>query len=42
MQTLPPEKRQEVLDFIEFLQSKIPLQNSNKENREPISFLITA
>ncbi|MEI2582839.1 DUF2281 domain-containing protein [Scytonema sp. PRP1] len=40
MQTLPAEKQQEVLDFIEFLESKIALQNSNKEEREPISFVM--
>lgn len=40
IQTLPAEKQQEVLDFIEFRQSKIALQNSNKEEREPISLVM--
>ena len=38
MQSLPPEKQQEVLDFIEFLQNKLS-QHPNQEKQEPISFL---
>jgi hypothetical protein len=39
MRSLPPEKQQEVLDFIEFLQSQLGQQNTNIEQIEPISFL---
>jgi Protein of unknown function (DUF2281) len=42
MRLLPPEKQQEVLDFIEFLQSKLVQQNTNIEQIEPISFLAAA
>ncbi|MEH2282778.1 MAG: DUF2281 domain-containing protein [Nostoc sp.] len=42
MRSLPPEKQQEVLDFIEFLQSQIAQQNTNIEQIEPISFLEVA
>jgi Protein of unknown function (DUF2281) len=42
MRSLPPEKQQEVLDFIEFLQSKLAQQNINQEHQEPISFLTAA
>ncbi|RCJ30098.1 hypothetical protein A6770_21520 [Nostoc minutum NIES-26] len=42
MRSLPPEKQQEVLDFIEFLQSKLAQQNPNQEQQEPISFLTAA
>ena len=42
MRSLPPEKQQEVLDFIEFLQSKQVQQNTNLEKIEPISFLVAA
>jgi hypothetical protein len=41
MQSLPPEKQQEVLDFIEFLQNKLS-QHPNQEKQEPISFLTVA
>ncbi|MEH1786820.1 DUF2281 domain-containing protein [Nostoc sp.] len=42
MRSLPPEKQQEVLDFIEFLQSQIAQKNTNIEQIEPISFLEAA
>ncbi|MGH7999943.1 MAG: DUF2281 domain-containing protein [Brasilonema sp.] len=44
LQALPLDKQQEVLDFIEFLQSKLSRQDSNQEskNKEPISFLEAA
>lgn len=42
MQSLPPEKQQEVLDFIEFLQNKLSQQSLNQEKQEPISFLTVA
>ncbi|MEH2254081.1 DUF2281 domain-containing protein [Nostoc sp.] len=42
MHSLPLEKQQEVLDFIEFLQSKLAQQNINQEQQEPISFLTAA
>ncbi|MBD2603598.1 DUF2281 domain-containing protein [Scytonema hofmannii FACHB-248] len=42
MRSLPPEKQQEVLNFIEFLQSQIAQQNTNIEQIEPISFLAAA
>lgn len=42
MQLLPPEKQQEVLDFIEFLQNKLSQQSPNQEKQEPISFLTVA
>ncbi|WP_144051274.1 DUF2281 domain-containing protein [Calothrix sp. PCC 7507] len=37
--SLPPEKQQEVLNFIEFLQSQLAQQNTNIEQIQPISFL---
>ncbi|MEH2308908.1 DUF2281 domain-containing protein [Nostoc sp.] len=42
MRSLPPEKQQEVLNFIEFLQSQIAQKNTNIEQIEPISFLEAA
>lgn len=42
MRSLPPEKQQEVLDFIEFLQSQLAQKNTNIEQIEPISFLEAA
>ncbi|WP_341525198.1 DUF2281 domain-containing protein [Nostoc sp. UHCC 0302] len=42
MRSLPPEKQQEVLNFIEFLQSQIAQKNTNIEQIEPISFLAAA
>ncbi len=42
MRSLPPEKQQEVLDFIEFLQSQLAKKNTNIEQIEPISFLAAA
>ncbi|MEH2214655.1 DUF2281 domain-containing protein [Nostoc sp.] len=42
MRSLPPEKQQEVLDFIEFLQSQLAQKNTNIEQIEPISFLEVA
>jgi hypothetical protein len=42
MHTLPLEKQQEVLDFVEFLQTKIAPQNLSQQQREPNSFLIAA
>ncbi|MBN3946916.1 MAG: hypothetical protein HWQ38_10640 [Nostoc sp. NMS7] len=42
MRSLLPEKQQEVLDFIEFLQSQLGQQNTNIEQIKPISFLAAA
>jgi Protein of unknown function (DUF2281) len=42
LQTLPLEKQQEVLDFVEFLQTKILSPNVNQEDHSPISFLMAA
>jgi hypothetical protein len=42
MRSLPPENQQEVLNFIEFLQSQIAQKNTNIEQIEPISFLEAA
>jgi Protein of unknown function (DUF2281) len=42
MRSLPPEKQQEVLDFIEFLQSQLGQKNTSIEQIEPISFLEAA
>jgi hypothetical protein len=45
LQTLSPEKQQEVLDFVEFLQSKsLPDESSNQllSERESASFLTLA
>lgn len=42
MRSLPPEKQQEVLDFIEFLQSQLAQKNITIEQIEPISFLEAA
>ncbi|MFB2880899.1 DUF2281 domain-containing protein [Floridanema aerugineum] len=40
LQTLSPEKQQEVLDFVEFLQSKtLPDESSNQQVNESASFL---
>jgi hypothetical protein len=40
LQTLSPEKQQEVLDFVEFLQSKtLPKESSNQQLSESASFL---
>ncbi len=43
LQTLSPEKQQEVLDFVEFLQSKtLPEESSNEQGNESASFLTLA
>ncbi|MEJ6482049.1 hypothetical protein N0Y54_12060 [Nostoc punctiforme UO1] len=42
MRSLLPEKQQEVLDFIEFLQSQLAQKNTNIEQIEPIPFLEAA
>ncbi|MBD2345798.1 DUF2281 domain-containing protein [Anabaena subtropica] len=42
MRSLPPEKQQEVLDFIEFLQSQLGQEKTNSEEQKPISFLAAA
>ncbi len=42
MRSLPPEKQQEVLDFIEFLQSQLAQNHTKIEQIEPISFLEAA
>jgi hypothetical protein len=42
MRSLPPEKQQEVLNFIEFLQSQIAQKNTKIEQIEPISLLEAA
>jgi hypothetical protein len=42
MRSLPPEKQQEVLNFIEFLQNQIAQKNTTIEQIEPISFLEAA
>jgi len=42
LSALPLEKQQEVLDFVEFLQTKIPSPNVNLEEPKPISFLMAA
>jgi Protein of unknown function (DUF2281) len=42
MRSLPPEKQQEVLDFIEFLQNQLVQENTNIEQIESISFLEAA
>ncbi|MBE9226857.1 DUF2281 domain-containing protein [Phormidium sp. LEGE 05292] len=43
LQTLSPEKQQEVLDFVEFLQSKtLPDESSNQQLSESASFLTLA
>jgi hypothetical protein len=42
MRSLPPEKQQEVLNFIEFLQSQLGQNHTNIEQIEPISFLSAA
>ncbi|MFB2877517.1 DUF2281 domain-containing protein [Floridanema aerugineum] len=40
LQTLSPQKQQEVLDFVEFLQSKsLPEESSNQQLSESASFL---
>lgn len=42
LNTLPPEKQQEVLDFVEFLQSKMNGTNHRPLNHQPISALEAA
>lgn len=42
MRSLPQEKQQEVLDFIEFLQNQLAQKNTKIEQIEPISFLAAA
>ena len=43
LRALPPEKQQEVLDFVEFLQAKILKEENSRQNEEtPKSFLSLA
>ncbi|MBW4494345.1 MAG: DUF2281 domain-containing protein [Oscillatoria princeps RMCB-10] len=42
LKTLPPEKQQVVLDFVEFLQSKTIKQELPREDGEPVSALTLA
>lgn len=42
LKTLPPEKQQVVLDFVEFLQSKTLKQELPIEDGEPVSALTLA
>ena len=39
LKTLSPDKQQEVLDFVEFLQAKASKQKENQDKQESISFL---
>ena len=41
LKTLPPEKQQEVLDFVEFLQSKTQLGESESQDDEPSVSVLT-
>lgn len=42
LEKLPPDKQQEVLDFIKVIQSNVPQPNTNKEEQKSISFLVAA
>lgn len=39
LKALPPERQQQVLDFVEFLLSKFLKQKSNNQEATPISFI---
>ena len=41
LKTLPPEKQQEVLDFVEFLQSKTYQRESNSQESKPVMSALT-
>lgn len=41
LKTLPPEKQQEVLDFVEFLQSKTHQKQSKSQQGEPVVSVLT-
>ena len=42
LEKLPPDKQQEVLDFIKVIQSNVPQPNTNKEEQKSVSFLVAA
>lgn len=42
LNTLPSEKQQEVLDFVEFLQSKVTMRNGSESGNEENSALVAA
>lgn len=41
LKTLPAEKQQEVLDFVEFLQSKTDHKDSNTQEGKPVVSVLT-
>lgn len=41
LKTLPPEKQQEVLDFVEFLQNKTHQKQSNSQESKPVVSALT-
>lgn len=41
LKTLPPEKQQEVLDFVEFLQSRTDHKESNSQEAESVVSALT-
>lgn len=41
LKTLPAEKQQEVLDFVEFLQSKTHHKDSNTQDDKPVVSILT-
>ncbi|MDV2992372.1 MAG: hypothetical protein N4J56_002026 [Chroococcidiopsis sp. SAG 2025] len=41
LKTLPIEKQQEVLDFVEFLQSKTPAKESDSQEDKPVVSALT-
>ncbi len=41
LKTLPPEKQQEVLDFVEFLQNKTHHKDSNTQDDKPVVSVLT-
>ena len=41
LKTLPAEKQQEVLDFVEFRQSKTDHKDSNTQNDKPVVSVLT-
>lgn len=42
LEELPLDKQQEVLDFIKVIQSNVTQPNINKDEQEPVSFLVAA
>ncbi len=42
LETLPPDKQQEVLDFVEFLQSKAEREQAMSSENSELSFLEAA